>query len=498
MKGSRLEALASLLTSAVLMLLTTEAPAANATFAVPRAELVTRIKTIGVMPSEVDEAVPNPDDIATRLEQDIEERLRRAGFTVVPASEMRAIRARGLATLGGLYDPMTGLLNREKLEALREFSTQEYRLHHAVDSTLQLGIVRRRARFSVGWSEWDGVRERVTSKSGLADVMSQGMETGIQISGPVPALSLAVSLVDAHGETVYTGMGGLLVLAYPAATDSLVDYNLSADSQDGGLSDPAITGRALTIAVDPLATGAVSDKPLQFKLAPTPKDSPARPVVVTALLQEHKRLVLASLEIPPPALEQSERVQSRYREMLAAGFAALGFELVGGNDFDVLWAAERSSAGGFYDIATGHPDLAKLNSSLARVLATLHQRYDAAGAIIPSIVARRAACTYGYAHWDGVDESVSGGGSLLFNSSIFNPSIGYAGLLDANSLRLRLLDIDGKVLYQSFGGVQLTRHLDRGRLVPVTASSLFADAARDTGAVGAALHALTPPATQHH
>src|SRR5262249_30828843 len=150
-----------------------------------------------------------------------------------------------------------------------------------------------------------------------------------------------------------------------------------------------------------------------------------RPVAVATLLHDHQRLVLASLEIPPPALEQNERVQARYRETLAARFKALGFELVGGSDFDALWAAERSSAGGFYDTASGHPDLEKLNNSLARVLATLQERYNAAGVIMPSIVPRRASCEYGYAHWDGAEESVSGGGSVLFNSSIFNPSIDY-------------------------------------------------------------------------
>jgi hypothetical protein len=218
-------------------------------------------------------------------------------------------------------------------------------------------------------------------------------------------------------------------------------------------------------------------------------------VAVAALLHEHPRLVLASLEISPPAPEQVDRVRARYREILAARFTALGFELVGGSDFDGLWAAERSAAGGFYDPASGHPDLAKLDSSLARVLATLRQRYDAAGVIIPSIVPRRAPCSYGYARWDGVDESVSGGGSVLYNTSIFNPSIACAGQLDANSLRLRVLDITGQVLYQGFGGVQLTHHVTHGQLVPVPASSFFADAARDTAAVAAALHALTPPAT---
>jgi hypothetical protein len=499
MRDIRNSALPALLTSAVWALITLPAAAANVTFAVPRAQLITTIKTVGVMPVEMDEAVPNPDEVAARLEQDITQRLQRAGFTVVPASEMRAIRARGLTTLGGVYDPMTGLPNREKVDAVREFSRQEYRVQHPVDGILRLGIVRRSAEFNVGWSEWDGVRERVTSVSGLADVMAQGMVAGVHRAGTVPALSLGVNLVDARGETLYTGVGGLLVLGYPTVGGSMAGYDLSAAGPKGGLEDPAITARALTIALDPLATGAVSDKSLEFKLRPTAKDTGAHaPMAVADLLREHPRVALASLEIPPPAPEQAERVQGRYREMLTARFTALGFEVVSGNDFDGLWAAERSGAGGFYDAFTGRPDHAKLDTAMARVLARLRERYGIAGVIVPSIVPRKAPSAQGYAHWDGAAEPVSGGGSLLFNKSIFNPNLNFAGHLDANSLKVRVLDSAGQVLYQGYGGVELTQHLDHGRFVLVPESSLFADGARDTAAVDAALHGLAPRPNQRH
>src|SRR5258706_7738911 len=103
-------------------------------------------------------------------------------------------------------------------------------------------------------------------------------------------------------------------------------------------------------------------------------------------------------------------------------------------------------------------------------LATLRERYDMASVIMPSIVPRKAPFKEGYAHWDGVSEPVTGGGSLLFNSSIFNPNIGYSGQLEANSLKLRVLDGTGKLLYQGLGGVQLTEHLDHGQLVLVPES----------------------------
>ena len=489
MRHAKIAAMTGLLVSTALATLTTPAARAEASFAVPRAELIARIKNIGLLPLEMEEAIPNPDVIASRLEGYVTERLQTCGFTVVAPAEMRAIRARAWATLGGVYDPMTGLPIPERLAALREFSTQEYRMQHPVDATLRLVIVRRRAKFEMGWSEWDGVRERVTSNSGIADVMLRGMEKGIQPGEEVPALSLAVSLVDAHGETLFKGVGGLLLLAYPTTVvGTLLDYDLGAVDPKFSLGDPAIAARALSVALDPLITGTVLHKSLEFKLPP-PRNSPTRHATLPDLRRDHRRVALATLEIPAP-LQQGERVQARYRTILTTKFTALGFEVVGGNDFDGLWAAERSAAGGLYDPFTGLPDLDKLNTALARVLAALRERYHMTGVIMPSIVPRKAPFNEGYAHWDGVSEPVTGGGSLLFNASIFNPNIGYSGQLEANSLKLRVLDGTGQVLYQGLGGVQLTEHLDHGQSVLVPESSLFADPARDAVALDAALHEL--------
>ena len=489
MSHAGIAAMPALLVSMALAIAATPLARADARL-VPLAERLSKIKTIGLMPLEMEEAIANPDEVAPRLEGYVTERLQTGGFTVVPASEMRAIRARALASLGGVYDPITGVPNRERLAALQEFSTQEYRMQHPVDATLRLVIVRRPARFEKGWCEWDGVRERVTSKSGIADAMVQGMEIGLQPGEDVPALSLAVTLVDAHGETVYMGIGGLLVLAYPSTVSGvLLDYDLGSVDPKFALGDPAVAARALSVALDRLITGADPHKSLEFKL-PEPKSSPTRPVSLPDLHRAHRRVALATLELPA-AVEQGENVQARYRKILAEKFTALGFEVVGGNDFDELWTTERSAAGGFYDPLTGLADLGKLNSARARVLATLHERYDVAGLITSTIVPRKASCKYGYAYWDRVSEPVSGGGSALYNSSVFNPEIGYTGDLDANSLKLRFLDGTGQVLYQGLGGVQLTKHLDHGRPVAVPGSSLFADPAHDAAAVGAALHELS-------
>ena len=55
------------------------------------------------------------------------------------------------------------------------------------------------------------------------------------------------------------------------------------------------------------------------------------------------------------------------------------FEVAGGDEFEELWAAERTAAGGFYDPLTGRPDLGRIGSARARILAALRQRADVSG-----------------------------------------------------------------------------------------------------------------------
>jgi hypothetical protein len=497
MRYMRIIAIRGLLAGASFAVLTTPPVSADATFTVPRSELITTIKTIGVMPVEVDDVVPDEDGVASRLEQDIATRLQLGGFTVVPPSAMRAIRARGQASLGGVYDQMTGAPIRERMQALEEFSTHEYRTQHPVGAMLRVKVLRRQATFQNGSADWDGVRERVTYEKGVTAVL-QRMMSRLSVQADVPALSLAVSLVDSRGETVYTGFGGLLVLMYPTLGGKLVEYDLSAVNPKFAMGDPSVASRALTVALDPLTTGAVSDKRLSFTLPPPPQASKTPISTLKDLLRAHPRVTLAAPEMRGPALEQGERVQAHYRALLAAKFTALGFDVAGGNDFDDLWAGERADTGGFYDRLTGRLELTKLSAARARVLATLRERYNVSAVIMPSIVARQAPCSEAYARWDGARESVTGAGSFIFNESIFNPGIGYSGDLDALSLKLRIVDDAGKVLYEGFGGVQLTTHLDRGRIVRVPEPSLFADPAGDARAVDLALESLMTRPNRGH
>jgi hypothetical protein len=452
---------------------------ADASFVIPRADILAADRTIGLMPIKVDRIVPHAEEMVAQLEPIIIERLRSGGFTVVPPGAMREIRARGVATLGGLYDPMTGIASPDRLEALQEFSQHEYRLRHPVDAILVAEVMRRPAALNLGAAEWDGVSEQVSTESAITALLQHALG-----AAPTPrevrALSLAVKLVDVQGKTLYAGYGGLLVLEYRALSGAVIPYDLSAADPHFDLADPAVLSRALAVSLDPLALGTTSVNAQSFRMPPPPQ-LPA--LTWKELPCRYPRLALAPLEIP--------RLKERYARLLHAKLSALGFEVAGDEDFEELWAAERSAANGFYDVLTGLPDTVKLSAARAHVFAKLRERYHLSAIVVPSIVSRAAPYRFGYAKWDGISESVSGGGSVLFNASIFNSNIGYIGELEALSLRIQIIDDANRVLFEGIGGIELAQHLEHGSVAPVREDTLFANAAKDSTAISAALQALT-------
>lgn len=472
-------------------------------FAIPRAELVAAIKTIGLMPVEVDDSVPDADVVALALEEEITQRLQRGGFTVLSPDAMRAIRARAQAAIGGVYDPMTGARLPERFAALQEFAQHEYQTHQAVDAVLHADLVRRQVTFARGVATWDGVSEQISSSRASA-----GVQRALSLLAPgkgtlweahAGALSLVVTLTDLRGKTLYSRSGGVLALEYPTTYMGLVTrYELTVSGPASLSGNPSLTARALDVALNPLTGATVPAQEVSFILPP-PTD---RPKHTTPGLQQfvrtHRRIALAELEIPAQEVPQRERILAHYRELLSARLTALGFEVTGADEVQRLWAGERAAAGGFYDSWTGRPDLAKIQAARARLSAVLHERGNVSALAWPSIVLRTAACGEGYARWDGVTQPVSGGGSLLFNKSIFNSGLNYSGELEAHSLRLQITDETGQVLFEGLGGVELTQLAPAGRIAEISETELFARPGNDVRAVEESVRALLPAAPGAH
>jgi hypothetical protein len=459
-------------------------------FTKPRVELREQIRTIGIMPMEIADVVPEAQAAAARerYESLVIERLAAAGFKIVSPGEMRAVRDSLRATLGGLYDPMTGDPIPDKIKAYEEFADNEYDAKHKVDGYLRLAIGVRRARVSGGQARWDGLAENDTGQSTTASFF-----TGTGGDGFTPALSFFVALLDRQRKPVYTGAGGVTLLGYTRNTLASVQ-NLDVDPSML-LSDPRRDARAMSLALDALALEP--DAPRSWTREPIPPLPVAAANAVgplriprETLLAEHAKVVLAPLELG--AIEQRDAAQTRYRSLLEKELTRLGFTVVGADSYGSLWHEEQIAAGGFFDSDTGRPRTDAISAARTRIAGALAEKYGSQAVVIPTIVTRTASFAAGVAKWDGASEVSTGDKSRL--AAMFNPSAASSGEIDALSLEVRITDLAGRDLYESFGGVQLAARFQGGRFVPVPQSELFSDPKRDERATQVALEALAPPA----
>ncbi len=458
-------------------------------FAVPRADILTSVQTIGVLPLAVTDEVPDPEAVSARYEAEIVKRLQAAGFTVVAPGVMREIQQKIKATLGGMYDPMTGQPIKEKFDAYNEFSTTEYLAAHKVDAILRPLIRVRAARFGANTAQWDGASDSSSGRSASGNFWAA--MTGTTLSGTVPALSLVVRLTDAGGKVLYTAAGGIQVLGYARVEV----HNLLATSMKqldvdpkSIMTDPARDARALALALDPLLLGT----------EPHPADipgPPAPPATAHAaapprepLTARYPRLTLAPLELGD--LPQRDAVRTRYRDALAARLTQLGFQVLDSDEFGRLWEAARTAAGGYYDPFTGRPDEAKTTAARARVLQGLPEGSRPDAVVVARVVERAASYSAGTAEWDGTRQPVEASGRA---PSLFDAERSRGGHLTASSLELRILDPAGVSLFDGVGGIELTELVEGGRPMHLTANHLFSDPALDRRAVDIALGPLAPP-----
>lgn len=454
-------------------------------FSVPRAQIVSTVKAIGVLPLNVASVVPNAPAVAARYEPEVVRRLTAAGFQVVPPGAMRDIRDRFLQASGPLYNSMDGKPYADKIAQYEQSTGTAYDEAHPVDALLRISIDVRRADTYADVADWDGVRENITGKHGLATLFAGG-----SMEGTMPVLSFVVTMRDHAGQLLYHKAGGLQLLHYISSGVFTMRHR-DVDPQHI-LTDPARDARAMQIALGPLTgddRAAAVASAAQAPVAPIAERADAATLSREAMVAQFPRLLLVPLQMAD--MPQRAAVQQRLTEALQARLGAMGFTVLKADQYDSLWNAERERVGGFYDPQTGKPDAEKLEHSRAAVAASIMQGQSIQGIVYPSVAVRAAQYAQGDASWDGVKERAFIAKTAL--GGIFNVAKTSFGKLDAASLHVRIVGADGATLLDDYGGIQLLEKLDHGSLAATPEAELFADAGKDATAIDIALQALNPP-----
>jgi hypothetical protein len=451
-------------------------------FQVPRPTIVATVKTIGIMPLDLNEAVPNAAAVAARYESAIANRLEAAGFSVVRADVMREIRDGLLRESGGVYNPIDGKALEDKLKHLISEARDRYMVVHPVDGILYPRIAVRRAETDYDQARWDGVSEAASGKSFLTSLFT----TGGTLSGTTPALSLIVTLTDRGDRTLYRKAGGLQLLRYAyvgwfGATQRDVDPRYI-------LTDPQRDERALALALDPLAGSVSPAANASVERLPGVQSDAARAAHGTSadLVAHYPHVLVVPLQMAD--LPQTALVRTRVTQALIAKLAALGFKATEAADYEAQWRSERERAGGFFDPLTGRLDRDKVQRARNAVFSRLAEGQDVQAIVYPATVLTLAPFAQGNAQWDGVKERAFVARSSF--GKLFNPAKTLVGQLDALSLKLRVADAQDETLLEDSGGLQLLERIQDGARAAVSKEELFTDPGRESSALDIALQSL--------
>ncbi|HEX9283833.1 MAG TPA: hypothetical protein VF882_08590 [Gemmatimonadales bacterium] len=198
------------------------------------------VKTIATSSVALPQDYRDLTAVRARFDSLIAERLRAAGFSVVPPQIAESIWLRVRDSVGGYYDTYTGKRVEAKYEVVRTATLTELKTRYQADAWLHPVIRVVGARFSGGKVKWHGVEEQSGAPGGLG-----GFLFGSKI-GAVPALSLFVFVEDMAGKDLYAGVGGLRLV------ERIQGDRFVPIPRDSLFNDGARNAAAIHLALDSL------------------------------------------------------------------------------------------------------------------------------------------------------------------------------------------------------------------------------------------------------
>jgi predicted Zn-dependent protease len=173
-----------------------------------------KAKTVGIVPMFIPDDVVEPAKRREEFEQALTEKLKEAGFTVVPSSAYESILESMKKTMGALYDPNTGKPLEDRQEVVVKHAFREYIAAHRIDALAHPTLVTVAAKWAANRADWHGVQEATTGKEGFwADMAAPSAY------GTIPALSFRMHIASVYGELCSFGFGGIQLCSRVAGGD---------------------------------------------------------------------------------------------------------------------------------------------------------------------------------------------------------------------------------------------------------------------------------------
>lgn len=158
------------------------------------------VKVIALEPLGLPE-MKRAEQVRAEFEPLLIEKLKEAGFTVLPSDKYDALWKSMSKQDGGLYDPMTGKKNEAKVKEIEKKIYDELRAQHQIDAIARVLLIQTTAYFAGCKARWHGVAQDMESCSVLG--------SGGNYNGRISAISLLVAIRDSEGKTLFMNAGGL-------------------------------------------------------------------------------------------------------------------------------------------------------------------------------------------------------------------------------------------------------------------------------------------------
>jgi hypothetical protein len=110
-------------------------------YKIPKDQLQTRVHKIALVPIALPADTPDADGVRQRLERMITQKLTSKGYTSIPSTEYGKIWLRMAHQLGGIYDPITGEPDKDKLKTAHDYTARELSERLGADTLLDSYVV---------------------------------------------------------------------------------------------------------------------------------------------------------------------------------------------------------------------------------------------------------------------------------------------------------------------------------------------------------------------
>lgn len=205
------------------------------------------------------------------------------------------------------------------------------------------------------------------------------------------------------------------------------------------------------------------------------------------------RLLVVAPVTAPLEFEIAESSLAQMDSLIEGALVEGGHRCVPAADYSRIWERAVHQIGGLYDSTTGEPDEFKAELARDRLRTDLIDMYHPDYVLYPEIWVVQAETSGGIARWDGVSQPVVGLGGRVINAidALLHQYDGFLepGFVDALSLGVVVEDMEGTVVYQNAGGIEVLEEGDavtekeNGRSL----SNILTDGERNQRAVRSAL-----------